>query len=133
MFNGIAFQSGYRRISTLLEEADSWGCKGSLIFMPVIGAVLYAFITAVLFFPSLWNIPVKITEENRQEIYNSVKTMVVFVKAEMLCIFFYISFCMATVRSLSAAFLPLTLILIFGTIAIGVIRIFRIDRKYKGH
>ena len=48
---------------------DSYGGKGSILIMPIVGAGLYIMMTVVSFFPSVWNTPVKITEKNYLFVY----------------------------------------------------------------
>jgi uncharacterized membrane protein len=48
---------------------DRWGSKNELLIMPIIITILYSLLTAVSFFPSIWNIPVETNEENIEFVY----------------------------------------------------------------
>ncbi|MGA9189324.1 MAG: DUF1648 domain-containing protein, partial [Methanosarcina sp.] len=77
-------------------EIDRWGSKYEILFLPAISILLYVFITAVSFFPQIWNVPVQITDENKEVVYLSTKDLLIFVKVEMLTLFFYINYHTAT-------------------------------------
>lgn len=48
---------------------DRFGGKTSLLMEPILSVVLFAVFAAVERFPNSWNLPVKITEENRERQY----------------------------------------------------------------
>ncbi len=62
---------------------DSWGGKYTLVAFPVLAAFFYAGLTAVSFFPRVWNMPVKITPENEARQYGLVRSMLLWLKAEI--------------------------------------------------
>jgi len=49
-----------------MGEIDRLGSKYGILFLPAISILLYTFITVVSFFPQIWNVPVKITDENKE-------------------------------------------------------------------
>jgi hypothetical protein len=91
--------------------------------IPILSIVLYALLTTVSFFPSTWNVPVKITDDNKELVYANLITMLILIKMEVIATFGYISYCNISIRSLGAWFLPLELIIIFGTVTYYLIRI----------
>lgn len=56
-------------------EADAYGGKGSLIFMIVMAWVMFIGMTILMKFPNTWNIPVKVTAENRARLYGITRGM----------------------------------------------------------
>lgn len=110
-------------------EVDRWGDKGELVFLPVVTTFLYLLLTVVTFFPSAWNIPVKITDSNRDKVYGTVKNMLILMKIEIMMIFFYILQNSVNARAISPYFLPVFLIVIFGTIAFFLTKTIRAGKK----
>ena len=115
-----------------MGEIDSWGSKSGILFLPVISVLLYAFITLVSFFPQIWNVPVQITDENKEIVYLSTKDLLILMKVEVLASFFYINYHTVTAQPLAIAFLPVFMIVIFGTIIFFVRRIIRLGKR-KDH
>lgn len=104
-----------------LGEIDRWGGKNEMVVLPIIGLLLYALLTVVIFFPSIWNVPGKVTEENRERVYGSMKSMLVLMKAEMVVCFFYITYAVINAQSLSSWFLPIMLGAIVGTLVFFIV------------
>lgn len=104
---------------------DRWGSKNEILVMPIASIALYALLTMVSYFPSTWNIPVEITEENREFVYRNVKTMLSLLKLEVITTFTYITYCNINTISLGVWFLPVELILIFGTLIYFVVKVSR--------
>lgn len=102
---------------------DAWSRKLSIWSLPGIGAGLYLLLTIVSKFPHTFNFPWAVTEENAERQYQIGRTMVVSLKAELTWLFTYIEFgviqvAMGKTNGLGMLFLPITLIIVFGTIAI---------------
>lgn len=111
-------------------EVNRIGSKSELLIMPFVSLFVYALITVLTFFPSIWNVPVNVTGENREKVYGYVKSMVILLKAEVLAVFFYISYMIANVQqSLSGLLLPITLVAVFVTIAGFLIAVFKATKK----
>lgn len=106
---------------------DRWGSKNEILIMPISSTVMYALLTIVSFFPSTWNAPVQITEKNRGFVYYNLKTMLILMKMEIIITFSYITLCSVRMKSLGVWFLPLDLIMIFGTIAYYLIKVIRMS------
>lgn len=61
-------------------EVDAYGGKGSLIFMMVIAWVMFIGITILMKFPGTWNMPVKVTAENKNRLYGITRGMLEIIK-----------------------------------------------------
>jgi len=102
---------------------DRWGSKNEILVMPIASIALYALLTIVSFFPSAWNAPVEVTEENREFVYRNLKTMLSLLKLEAIASFSYITYCNINIISLGVWFLPLELTLIFGTLIYFIVKV----------
>jgi uncharacterized membrane protein len=112
---------------------DAWGDRPSLLLLPVLGVVLFAVLSAVERLPQLYNYPVTVTPENAQALYRLGRQLIVTLKLTMTCIFAYIFWAAVRVaqgqmRGLSVWFLPVTLIIVGGTIALFVPKMFRLKQ-----
>jgi len=95
---------------------DRWGDKTELIFLPGVSTFLFLLLSVVSFIPSAWNTPVKVTEVNQERIYNSVRYLLCFMKVEIMTLFLFILYNSAKAKPLPAAFLPVVMVVVFGTI-----------------
>ncbi len=99
-----------------MGEVDQYAGKGTLLLLPIVTVILYGILTALLFFPQVWNTPVETTEQYTIKVYQWIRNMVSLTKMIMLLVFFYIGSNMMVGTSLSPWFLPLTLFSTFGVI-----------------
>ena len=106
-------------------QIDSWSNKNMILFPVSVSLFLYLLLTVASFYPSMWNIPVKITEENRVRAYHYTRNMIIILKLELVSVFAYITFQTSKAEMLSEYFLPVFLILIFGTIAFHTVLIYK--------
>lgn len=100
---------------------DRWGNKNEILIIPIASIVLYLLVTIASFFPGLWNVPVKITEGSRKFVYENLKTLLLAMKMEISAIFLYILYCDIKTQAVGMWFLPIILIMIFGTIIYYII------------
>ncbi|MDR3668184.1 MAG: DUF1648 domain-containing protein [Ignavibacteriaceae bacterium] len=114
-----------------MGEIDRWGSKSEILIMPIVGILLYIFITIMSFFPLIWNVPIQVTDENKEAVYLVVKSLIIFTKIEMLGMFFYINYYTATSQSLPIVFLPVSMMILFGTIIFFILRTYRTGKKKK--
>ena len=110
----------------LKGEVNRWGSKGELLFLPIIGWVLYIGMTVVEAFPQIWNVGVTITDENRERVYRLLKTMLGVTKLLMVVLFTLIE-----INSIGGGNLPwyatlLFLGAIFGELIFFILRLTRI-------
>jgi len=68
----------------------------------------------------MWNMPVKITEENRVWAYYYTRYMITILKLELVSSFAYITLQTSKAQMLNAYFVPVFLIVIFGTITLHI-------------
>lgn len=102
---------------------DAWGSKYAVLLVPVVGAVLYAGITAVSCYPHLFNYPWPITEENAYNQYRLARTLMTALKAEITWLFVFLErglILTALGRSSGLApwLLPATVVAVAGTLAV---------------
>lgn len=109
---------------------DAWGSRGMLLSVPLVAVGLYVLLTVLSFFPRRFNYLWPITPENARDQYRLARQLVVHVKMVVVWIFGYITW--GTIRTgmgrmagLGAAFLPVSLILVFGLIVIYSVRSYR--------
>ena len=109
-------------------EVDRWGNKSELLLMPIISGCLYLFLTVVGFFPSIWNIPVHVTEDNKAVVYRTSKNMMITMKLEALVSFFYLEYNQIGTKPLSQYFLFIILVAVLLTFGFYFLRLKRIAR-----
>ncbi|MEN6339812.1 MAG: DUF1648 domain-containing protein, partial [Clostridiaceae bacterium] len=68
-------------------EVNRWGDKSELIFLPIIGGMLYFLITLVQQYPQAWNTGVAVTEQNRERVYRILGNLIGTTKLMMLLVF----------------------------------------------
>jgi len=118
----------------LSGNPDGWGSPSVLLVLPVIALVLYLVITLVARFPSVFNYPVRVTEENRARLEELALTMIAWLKVELVCLFTGLQWVIiAAVRNgrgrLSPSLGPVVLVVIFGTVGWYIVAMFRAARR----
>ena len=114
-----------------LGEADAWGNKGSLLILPFISVILWGGLHALERYPHSFNYLIQITPENAERQYKNARLMLNLMKNQMVLLFIYISYASIQVAKgessgLGVWGLPVSLVVIFGTIIIFSIRSFRL-------
>lgn len=107
-----------------LGEIDKWGNRNSILWLPVTAVILYFPLSAVYLHPVISDSRIKVTAENVY-LYQTVKNMMIFLKLELAAAFFFITYRSAAARALPIAFLPIFLLVVFGTAAYFLVRIFK--------
>lgn len=102
---------------------DSWGGKESLVLLPVGSIILYALLTVINKYPHTFNYPWRITEENAKRQYLNARYLLALLKTEIILVFAYIQLmtilvALGKARGLGSLFLPVFLVIIFGTIGV---------------
>lgn len=111
-------------------RADAWGGRETLFILPAIAmALVYIPMTILSRFPHLFNYPWSITEANAARQYHLARVLLAFMKAETVWLFAYIEWqtiqvALGKAEGLGAAFLPVFMGVVFGTLGIYV---------YKGY
>lgn len=108
---------------------DRWGNKNEILMLPIIGGILYLGLTMITFFPEIWNVPMPQSQENKEAVYKCMKTMLISLKVEIIAMFFYITFHSVNAMDLPIAFLPIVLIIIFGSLTYFIVRSYRLSAK----
>ena len=111
-----------------MGEIDRMGSKGEILILPIISWIMYLGMTVLEKFPQVWNTGVKVTEENKERVYRTLKNMISTMKVIVIAVFSYLTINSAQALSLSVWFLPVFLILIFGSIIFFIIRLIRVSK-----
>jgi len=112
-----------------IGEITRWGSKYELITLSFVGVFLYFTITVVMLFPSIWNVPVTVTDKNRDRVYGCIRSMIVLLKAEIMASFLYLIYNSIQAQPLSSDFLQIELTTIFGTLIFFIIRLIKVSKK----
>ena len=99
-------------------EIDAYSSKGSFLFVTAISVVLYLLVSISQLFPSIWNVPKKknASAEDITRNYSYALSLLLWIKVQMLLIFWIISYYTANGSNLPIIFLPLSMIILFGTV-----------------
>ena len=111
-------------------EVNQWGSKSGLIIFPIISWMIFGMITLIERYPQIWNTGVRITKENRDQVYRLLKDLIAWVKMITLSIFGFLTVLSALARNLPVWFLLVFVVLLFGVIAYYIVRITRIRSEY---
>ncbi len=111
----------------LAGNVDRWGDKTELIILPIVTLIMYAFMSAIGYFPQVWNTGVSITEENRERVYRTLKYLVKTMKLIVVVDFSYMTINTLMCRDLPIWFTPVVLLIIFGNITFWLIRLFKVQ------
>jgi uncharacterized membrane protein len=110
-------------------EVDRWGSKGEIIALPIVAALLYLLLTTLSFLPKTWGLPVRITELNREKLYECTRSLLISIKVELIGIFFYLAYSMATSQSISTGFIPIIFFVLIGTIIYFIRQFYKIEKN----
>jgi uncharacterized membrane protein len=111
-------------------EVNHWGNKSELIIFPIISWLIYGMITLIERFPQIWNTGIRVTEENRTQVYRLLKNLIACVKMITLSIFSCMTVLSSLARNLPIWFLLAFLVLLFGTIAFFIVKLTRLRSEY---
>lgn len=108
----------------LSGNVTEYGSKMSFLIMPFVGLLAYVLMRVVEEFPSAWNIPVRMTRENRGRILRATKDMMVILKVELVALFSILT--ILTVFGVSVGKISIVIVVLIGiTIAVTMVRIIR--------
>lgn len=104
---------------------DGYDNKSSIFILAGISFIMYIFLTILSRFPHVYNYTKPITKENAEYQYKCARQLVIIIKAEFIIIFTYIGWNSIKVAlekgsGLGTWFLPIVLVVIFGTLAIYI-------------
>lgn len=106
-------------------QINRWADKRSLWALPGILLALWALLTIVGCFPSLWNTGVPVTEQNRERVYRLLGSLLSIEKLALCAVFFVLLLRTLTARPLPGWFLPVSLAAVFAPLTVCLARIFR--------
>lgn len=87
-------------------EADGWGAKWQLWVSPAMGLLCWVCFLFPLLIPrEKWNMPVKLTENNREAAYRLCLTMILALKLETILICAWLTVCQCFLLPLGTLFL----------------------------
>jgi uncharacterized membrane protein len=102
----------------LAGQADLFGAKTTIFFLPLLGTLLFIAMTILNKYPHKFNYPITITEANAQRQYTNAVSMFRYLKVSIVLVFGLITF--QTIRhadhpgtGLGIWFLPIVLAVIF--------------------
>lgn len=104
-------------------EIDRWGGKGELLFLLAIAWGIWLLITVTEVFPKFWNTGVKVTEENKEHVYRTLKYMIKSMKLIIVFIFTYLILYTLTGKNQPGYFLLVSMGLLFGDMAFWLRRL----------
>ena len=95
-------------------QADNFGNKSGIFFLPVVATAVYAGMTILSRFPHVLNYPVKITEDNACFQYRNMITMVRYLKLVLVLLFgfFILQMVLNTGNGIGMWLLPVLLAII---------------------
>ena len=111
-------------------NANAWGSPAGMVIMPVIAGGIYLLMTVVARFPSAFNYPVRVTLATLPRLQAIALNMIASIKVELVCLFAVLQWVFVqSARSgeghLFPRVLPVFLVLIFGTVALHFVALFR--------
>ena len=106
-------------------KPNGWGGKATLLWLPLVGLATYILLTILVRFPQHFNYAVRITEANAARQYQIACSMLAWLKTEMVWIYAYLEWQIMTLAiaenpTLGIWFLPVSLILVFGTVGFWI-------------
>jgi len=110
----------------VMGKIDRMGSKKELVILPIIGWLMYLVMTVIGKFPQIWNTGVTVTEENKERVYRITKNLLNTVKLIMVAVFVYLTINSSQAISLTVWFLPVFLILLFGSMIFFFIKLVRV-------
>jgi len=109
-----------------MGKIDRMGSKGELVILPIIGWLMYLVMTVIGNIPQIWNTGVTVTEENKERVFPIIKNMINTFKLIMVAVFVYLTINSSKAIPLTEWFLPMFLILLFGSMIFFFIKLVRV-------
>lgn len=107
-------------------EIDKYSSKNSIWILVGVQILLFAMMSVIERFPNIWNTGVKITAENRERVYTTLRNMLSYLKMMIMGYFSYMTFQSIAGGNLHSMSVFVFLLLVFGGMAIFLIKIFKI-------
>jgi uncharacterized membrane protein len=111
-------------------NANAWGSPAGMVVLPVIAGGLYLAMSIVARFPDAFHYPVRVTPQTIAGLQAVTLSMVAWIKVELACLFAVLQWAFIQAArsgqgSLFPKILPVFIVVIFGTIALHFVAIFR--------
>lgn len=108
-------------------QPDAWGDKMMIWLLPAVAAIMFVALAVVSRYPHTFNYSVRITEENARRQYLLARSLLVWLKAEVCWLFAFIVrqqiiVALGNAQSFSMEFVLGTVVLIFGTIGVYLLK-----------
>lgn len=108
-------------------EPDAWGSPITLVVLLGVSVGLWLGLTILQRFPHLYNFPWPITESNAAEQYRLMRSLLIWLKAELTWLFAYLTWgavqtARGEVDGLNPLFLPIVIGGIIGTVILFLTR-----------
>jgi uncharacterized membrane protein len=121
------------RVPTHFDAAgnpNAWGSPSAMVFFPAIAAGLYLLMSVVTLFPEAFHYPVRTTPANIARLQAITLGMIAWLKLELACLFAVLQWAfIQSARSgegrLFPMILPVSILVIFGTIGWHLVATFR--------
>jgi uncharacterized membrane protein len=112
-------------------RADGWGSRTVLLMFPALSLVLWAGLTVLNRYPRTFNYPWPITAENARRQYGIARSMIVWLKFELVWMFAYIEWrivlaARGDANGLGVAFIWVVLGAVFGSVAVHIYLLYRV-------
>ncbi|ATD54358.1 DUF1648 domain-containing protein [Clostridium chauvoei] len=106
-------------------EVDGYGSKNTMFILLPVVVIVYIGMAILSKYPEVYNYCVEINPINKEKQYLMASTFMKIINIEIASMFFYTQSKIvigmnSEMKNLSSAFLPISLIVIFGTIAIYI-------------
>ena len=113
-------------------EVDRWGGKGEMLILPIIAFLMWIGMTVLEKFPHVYNY-INLTKDNARAQYLNGRLLVNVLKNEILLLFSYLTWKNVQVAigehdSLGVWFLPVFLLIIFGSMAYFIVKSLRLSK-----
>ena len=102
---------------------DRWGNKAEVMILPIMSWFLYLLITGLQQVPLAWNTGVKITEENEERVYRTLKYLMETLKLIVVADLSYMTINSLMGKSLSGWFTMIVLVAVFGNLIFWIVRL----------
>lgn len=99
-------------------EVDAWGGKSLLLTLVAVSAGIFVLASLTPRYPKLVNMPLAITEENRERLLKLSLEMVLLLKVNLMATFFWIIQSIVRQVPMGAWFLPVSMTLTFGIVVV---------------
>lgn len=105
---------------------DRWGNKTELMILPIMSWFLYLLITGLQQVPLAWNTGVKITEENEERVYRTLKYLLETLKLIVVADLTYLAVNSLMGKPLSGWFMLIVLAAVFGDLIFWIVRLYQV-------